>query len=62
MSGRKYHSCKVGTVPALVYFRHSYKPRVGLMMFVRDACPGSKFFRVEVTRVNDDGYFFCDRI
>lgn len=57
---RKVYSCKVGTVPALVVFRHKYKPRVGLRMYVRYATRGSKFFRVTVTGVNDDGYFFCD--
>lgn len=57
----KTHICKIGTIPSQVIFRYRYKVEVGKIMYVRRNYHGSKFFRVEVWRVNDDGYFFAWR-
>ncbi len=59
--GKRY-SCKIGTIPSLVIFSHNYKPRVGLVMWVRDAKHGTRPYKIVVTRLGDDSYFFADRL
>ena len=62
MKNRRGHACKIGTIPHYVYYRYNYKPTVGKYMYVRNKEHGSKFFKVRVTAVNEDGYFFAEKI
>jgi len=58
----RHYSCKIGTIPSLVIFWRRYKVEVGKILKVRDYHHGTKWFRVLVEAVNDDGYFFAARI
>ena len=55
-------SCKIGTIPALVFVWRNVKPEVGKTIKFRDAIAGSKWEEGLVDRVNPDGYFFASRI
>lgn len=57
----KGHSCTIDAKSAFVIFARPFRPRPGLVMLVRDAHYGSAYYRVRVTSVNDDGYFFANR-
>lgn len=55
----KTHSGKIGTIPATVIFRHNYKLAVGKTITVRNWETGSKWYKVTIDRINNDGYFFA---
>jgi len=57
----KAWSCKIGSVPSLVFLCRNYKPRPGLVMLVRDAKHGTRPFKVIVTKTDGD-YFFASRM
>jgi hypothetical protein len=59
--GVKIHACKLGTMPHAVIFRHNYKLAVGKEILVRDPMHGSKWYRITIDRINQDGYFFASR-
>lgn len=59
---RRSAPCKIGTVPHSVILRHRYGITPGAEMLVREPVTGSRYFRVRVVAVNDDGYFFAERI
>ena len=65
----KIHSCKIGTVPMAVTFKHNYKVVVGKKILVRryeinghKLTGYKKYFQVYITKINPDGYFFADRL
>jgi len=55
-------SCKIGTIPALVNVHGKDKVKVGEAIRVRDAIPGSEWFRVKVDKINPGGYFFAAKM
>lgn len=56
----KIRSCKIGTVPKTVIFKHKYKLEVGKKIQIRHNEDGAKYFQVVITKINSDGYFFAD--
>lgn len=54
--------CKIGTIPYQVVLHGSPILVVGSIRNVRKTIDNSKWFRVLITRINEDGYFFCDLI
>lgn len=61
MTERKVVSCKIGTIPAVVYIVGFAKPEVGKWLYVQYKGHGEKPFKVLVDKVNPDGYFFASK-
>jgi len=55
-------SCKIGTIPALVYVDGRCKIEVGNKIRVRETDHGSEWFNVIVDKINYDGYFFAYKV
>lgn len=58
----KVHPCKVGTVPGLVILRYNYKIEPNKRIVFRNADYGTKWQTGIITEVNDDGYFFIEKM